>query len=297
MNIDEYRAMKAQMEQDKQNPNPEGVASNAQTEPTTNGSVSETKEEGKQVPTPSEQTDKSNQDKQTQEPSKEVVGEQTKPVTVEIDGKEVSLDELKSGYLRQSDYTKKTQEAKRKEQQAEEALKLIEQLQQNPQIAKQLSSQFELPNLDPVQRQYSELENKYYDLLIEKEITTLQSKYGEFDVQEVLETARDNNINDLDTAYHVVQSRKGGGQKKEETVDIEAIKQQLRDEILNEVKSQQESNVDTSTIIQSGGDSAPVRETTPQLSQQELKVAKMMGMNNEEYAKWRNVKTNPRKRK
>lgn len=40
-------------------------------------------------------------------------GEQTVDVStqlVEIDGQEVSLEELKKGYLRQSDYTRKTQE-------------------------------------------------------------------------------------------------------------------------------------------------------------------------------------------
>ena len=36
--------------------------------------------------------------------------------SIEIDGQEVSIDELKKGYLRQSDYTRKTQELSRLKQ-------------------------------------------------------------------------------------------------------------------------------------------------------------------------------------
>lgn len=281
MNIDEYRALKTQMEE-----NPEGNVENAQTQLTSNGQTVETKPEESQVPSDSQEETKPTENSAPTDAPKEEVVEDNKPQTIEIDGKEIPIDELKSGYLRQSDYTRKTQEIKRKEQQAEEALKLIEQLQANPQIAQQLSQAFEIPNLDPAQAKYTDLENRYYDLLIEKEISELTTKYGDFDVREVLEFARDKNLSDLDTAYHVVQSRKGGGAK---SFDVETLKEQLREELMSELKSQQET-VDTNTIIQTSGDSAPVRDTRPQLSQQEFKVAKMMGMNAEEYAKWRNVK-------
>lgn len=45
----------------------------------------------------------------TEDQPEEEAKEEDKPVQVEIDGEPVSLDELKLGYLRQSDYTKKTQ--------------------------------------------------------------------------------------------------------------------------------------------------------------------------------------------
>lgn len=52
--------------------------------------------------------------------------EEDKPVTVEIDGEPVSLDELKLGYLRQSDYTKKTQAVAEQRRAVEEQTRTYE---------------------------------------------------------------------------------------------------------------------------------------------------------------------------
>jgi hypothetical protein len=52
--------------------------------------------------------------------------EEDKPVTVEIDGETVSLDELKLGYLRQSDYTKKTQAVAEQRRAVEEQTRTYE---------------------------------------------------------------------------------------------------------------------------------------------------------------------------
>lgn len=53
----------------------------------------------------------------TEEPEEETEEEQ--PQTFEVDGQEVSLDELKLGYLRQADYTRKTQAAAEQRKAAE----------------------------------------------------------------------------------------------------------------------------------------------------------------------------------
>lgn len=42
--------------------------------------------------------------------SDETVVQTEQPTTVEINGEQVSIDELKAGYFRQKDYTQKTQE-------------------------------------------------------------------------------------------------------------------------------------------------------------------------------------------
>lgn len=73
MNIDQYRAMKAQEEATKAQPN-------VVEEPVVVEPIIETKP---------------------------IEPEPEKPITVEIDGKQVDINELKNGYLRQSDYTKK----------------------------------------------------------------------------------------------------------------------------------------------------------------------------------------------
>lgn len=256
MNLDEYRALVAKEKEDEGKPTVEEV---------------ETKEE--------------------ETTTAEVIEEEevdSKPETIEIDGEEFTLEELKGGYMRQSDYTRKTQELSRRERQVQEAIEFMEQVQKNPQVAQELSTQFEMPNLDPNQSQYRELEDRYYELLIQTEVEKLNQKYGEFDVQAVLETARDNNINDLDVAYHIVASRKGGGRTQANNdLDVDKLKAQLREELLNEMKSQQQANADTSTIVGQGGGGAPIRDNTPQISEAESKVARSMGISVAEYVKWR----------
>src|SRR5690606_156866 len=102
MNIEEYRAMKAEQERAK---------ADAQTQRTGDEQAETQTTQVPKVPDAIEQTDQPTPNSEVQEPSKADVD---KPITVEIDGKEITLDELKNGYLRQSDYTKKTQEARRK---------------------------------------------------------------------------------------------------------------------------------------------------------------------------------------
>lgn len=248
MNIDDYRAMKAEQEQQKNNPVPE-QKEEIEIEP-----VIETKQEEVQ----------------------EVVA----PETIEIDGQVLTIDEIKNGYMRQSDYTKKTQELKRKEELAQEAIKFAEEINNNPSVRDALSENYTIPEVNSEKMRNQELEQKYYDLLIEKEITELRSKYGDFNVEEVLITASENNLNDLDTAYHIVQSRKGGGAN---TSSIDEIKEQLRKELMQELQSQ----ADTTTTINSSGGVAPIQDNAPKISAQESKVAKLMGLSEKEYTQWR----------
>lgn len=268
MNIDEYRAMKAELE--KKNEAPVEPVEDEVIE------VAETKPVEEET-TPQEADPK----------------EEPKTDVVEIDGVEYTLDELKQGYMRQADYTRKTQELKREKEAVEEALKFMEELQKNPQIANQLSQQFDIPNLDPNTARYRELENKYYDLLIETKVKELHEKYGDFDVERVLQTAYDKRIEDLEVAYHMVMKEEGrldASSAQSEPVNLDEIKASLREELMKELKSELEANVDTSTIISSSGGQAPVRDKGPKLTDVERRVAINMGMSPEEYAKWRDAK-------
>lgn len=284
MNIDQFRAMKAQ----------EKEQANAQTQPSANGDIPTEQTKVETPPSVPTQKTEPNQDSQTQvEPEQTLVVDEpsnTTPTEIEIDGVKVSLDELKNGYMRQSDYTKKTQEISKKAREAEQALQLMQHLESNPEVAQQLAQQFQLPTIDPNQKQLIELQNQNMELLIRNELRDLKDKYGEFNEIELLNVARDEQISNLDTAYQVLQARKGGGASKPQEMDVESLREQIKQELLAELKKTEEQQVDTSTIIQSGGDVAPVRDTAPQLSPQEQKVARAMGMKIEEYAKWRDIK-------
>lgn len=247
MNLDEYRALKAKT--DKQ----EEIQEN---EP--------------------EVTKETEQKEDTPEQTKE-----DEVVALEIDGETLTIDQIKEGYMRQSDYTRKTQTLKQREQQAQEAVEFVEQLQGNPNVIEILSKDYKVPKIDRKADAYKQLENDYNDLLIKTEIQQLQQRYGEFDVEEVLRTAAEGKLEDLDTAYHIVRSRKG------ETVDEETLRKKLRDELLEELTAQNEATVNTGSVIGKGGGGTPPTNTGPEVSNQEVRVAKAMGMSPKEYATWR----------
>lgn len=281
MNLDEYRALKAQ--QEAQQEQQEVVENPTETEPT-QPEVSETPPTETPEPTPTEPAETTPQEPAPSEPTPEP--EPKLPESIEIDGQEVTLEELKNGYMRMSDYTRKTQEAKRLREQAEEALKILEQIQQNPQVAQQLQA-YNVNVPDPVQQHIKQLEDSYYDLLIQTQLRELKDQHGEFNEVEVLNIARDEGINNLETAYHVWASRQGGGKSNEVAeVNIDEIKEELRQELLEEIKREQQAQVDTSTVIDSRPPMKDI-QTTPQLTPAEMKVAKAMGISPEEYVVWR----------
>lgn len=273
MNIDEYRAMKAQMDKESK----EDVGAKPKEDVTTKPEPVVAKpSEPKPVDAPKE-------DVKPTEPKEEP----KVPEFIEINGEKVSIDELRNGYLRQSDYTKKTQQLKRKEQQLQDAIKFINELQKHPQVAQTLAQQFNIPTIDPKEVQMMELQDRYFELLITTELDKLHKKYGDFNDAELLDLAREKGIDDLEVAYHMLTSKGGGATKKSETPNIEDLKKQLREELLEELKREQMAQVDTGSIVGTGG-SAP-KSAEPVLSQLEIQVARNMGMTPQEYAKWRDA--------
>ena len=242
MNIEQYRALKAQEATKAQQPVEQPI-------------VEETISE--EQPTP-----------ETVEPTKVKVGEE-----------EIDIEELKNGYLRQSDYTKKTQEVSKQKAEAQEAIAFYEHLKRNPDIANELKGSTSIPSrIDPAKSKVMELEEKMYDMMLQQEISTLESKYEDFEVMEVLNMAQAKNLTNLEDAYQLVKSTKGSNPS--------VTKEQLRKEILAEIKAEGNS---TKTIINSKVSDTPTDASLPTLTRQEGKVAGMMGMNEMEYITWRDA--------
>ena len=245
MNLDEFRALKAEQEK-------------SQVEEAT----PEVKEEVE--PTPVQE---------------EVKEEPKIPDEIEIEGiGKLTVDELKNGYLRQSDYTKKTQEVSKLRKEHEEALKLYEQVKMNPEFAQNIGIQH-----DPYVSKINELEEKLYDLQLEKEIDRMTSKYPDFEVREVLELAHQKGMTDLEDAYRLVKSTKP---QVEEKVDINSIREQVKQEILKEFGI---TESDKGRTVISQGTNSQIKNDEPIISSAEAKVAQAMGMTPKEYAKWRDA--------
>lgn len=271
MDLMEYRAMKAQEATDST----KGEQPNAQAVQSTTEPIQQTNPETK----PGEPTSSTNPLETTPqvEPNPTT---STLPETIDVNGQKVSLEELTKGYLRQSDYTKKTQEVARQAREAQEALAVFNQIKQNPELAEQLQ-------INPLELENQALQQNYYDLMLQQEVSTLSSKYADFEVSEILDFALQHNMENLEDAYLLNKQYKGNVQSSApstpntQAIDVEALKAQIRAELLAEQN--------TSTIISTNGGAPPTTQATPQLSESEIRVARMMKLSNEDYVKWRDI--------
>ena len=147
-----------------------------------------------------------------------------KYVSVSVGGEEIQvpLKEALSGYQRQADYTRKTQELSEQRKQVQYGVALQEALQNDPNgtlallsqhygVAQQPSEEEEL-YMDPVEKQYRQLDQrlaafeqqKAMDQL-EKTVQSLQTRYGsDFDANEVVAKALAIGSSDLEAVYKQV---------------------------------------------------------------------------------------------
>jgi hypothetical protein len=204
------------------------------------------------------------------------------PEKITIDGVgDVTLEELKKGYMRQNDYTQKTQDVSRQKKELQDAATLYETLKNNPQIVQELKKNMPVPQaVDPTMKKVTELENKMFDMMLQNEISILSNKYKDFEVREVLEMAKEKQTTNLEDAYLLVKAR------KQTPTDVESLKNQLRQEIIKELANDKEA---TSTIISSNDNQPVVQDNKPQLSEGEKRVARMMKMSEADYLKWRDI--------
>lgn len=144
-----------------------------------------------------------------------------KPVKLTVDGEEIEvpLSEALSGYQRQADYTRKTQELAEQRRQVQFAAALQEALQNDPASTVELLSQHYGVNqqptseeeefLDPVEKQYRQLESRIQAFEQEKamrelenQIESLSRRYGElFDANEVVAKALATGSTNLEATY------------------------------------------------------------------------------------------------
>lgn len=149
------------------------------------------------------------------------------------DGTVVDLEEMERGYLRQSDYTKKTQELSRQRDELSQAEQLLSALESDPEgtlAALQrhlLVDQPDLEDLDPMEaelRDHREFIEQQRAMALQQEVEAelagLAQQYGEFDWNAVLEFAVDKEIPDLEAALLLHQkqqeresARQSGNQK------------------------------------------------------------------------------------
>jgi hypothetical protein len=202
-----------------------------------------------------------------------VVQEESTSLTIDGIG-EVSFDDIKewkNGYLRQDDYTRKTQAL------ADEKKKLaLSQVTTAPEPAHNSDVASTDPGLAKIQQEMSEM---YLDI----KMRDMRSKYGDsFDeiavltkASEMIQAGTPQSVVDFDFIHNGLVGSNSG-------VDEAGLREQIKKQILSEM---QESQVDTSSLIGGGGD--PPVEKNLNLTQEEIAFANRIGMSPEEYASWK----------
>ena len=199
-------------------------------------------------------------------------------VPVKLDGEEltVPLAEAISGYQRQADYTRKTQELASQREQFQFATALQSALETDPEATIQLLQRHyggavqqamepEVPEFaDPLEQQVWEINQKVQQIEdfkaqqeIEREVSRLQTKYPDFNPQEIIVTALRSGNNDLEAVY------------KQVAYDKIVAKMQTQQEAQQVLSNQEQAIVDAKrqAAIVSGGASAVGKvDDTPQIS-------------------------------
>lgn len=222
------------------------------------------------------------------EESSETQEEATTPETINIGGEEYTLDELnefRQGYLRQSDYTRKTQELAKKRKEYEDAIEMYEYLKENPYLLDVINTNEDVDQtfkeqafeLTPEMQRIRELEMKMAQKELDMEIKELKDKYDDFDEVKVLQEAEKRGISDLEFVYKAL--------REEKEVDVEKIKREAVEEAKKEIMTEIKKNKDvTKTLIKDEKEKAT--EPSIELTPAQVRVAKGMGLTPEEYAKW-----------
>lgn len=146
-------------------------------------------------------------------------------VTVGGQEQEVTLEDLRSGYMRQADYTRKTQEVAEMRQRLAQAEAIASALDADPQGTLQaLAEAFGVPvgnqdvggyeaddDVDPVEARLRGIEAQFQAqraaevrTQIDREIDTLVNTYGDFDITPVIAHAAQHGMTVTD-AYRVLQ--------------------------------------------------------------------------------------------
>lgn len=219
--------------------------------------------------------------------SQEVNASPTEENYIEIDGEKYTLDDIKEfrqGYLRQSDYTRKTQELARQRKENEYALELFNYLKTNPSLVEVLKQQdmgspmFNVAQqLTPEMQKIQELEMHIAQRDLDYEITQLKQKYPDFDEVKVLQEAEKRGITDLEFVYKAL--------REVEQMDVERIKKEAIEESKKQILAEIEKNKDVTKTVINQGDK-PTQAQAITLTPAQKRVAQGMGLTEEEYAEW-----------
>lgn len=171
------------------------------------------------------------------------------------------------------------------DEKTQSALELYKYLEQNPHLVQamrnvDMEGYKNLNNFvpDELTKKVKEMEDFIEEQRYEKYVNGLKNKYSDFDEDKVLEYAEKHDVLNLEVAYKAMKA------ENVKEPDIEELRKQIKEELLNELK---QNSLETQSIV-GGISQKPIKQDdTVNLSNRELRIAKAMGLSPSEYAKWR----------
>lgn len=200
----------------------------------------------------------------------------------EIDGEKLTpqqIKEFRQGYLRQSDYTKKTQEIANLRNQNKEALELYEYFRANPHLAQKLAESDDEGAKDiskvykPTDPKIAELDTKFKVMEINHELDLLKMQDPNMNEIEILTLANEKAmpIKDAYTLWRGLNFDK-------------IMKETLAKQSANLTQQIKKSNSTVTTLINPND---KTNDNNFGLSDAEMRMAEKLEMTYEEYKKWR----------
>ena len=202
------------------------------------------------------------------------------PQTFNIGGKELTLAEIETGYMRQQDYLAKIEEANKLREENKQALELVDYIKKNPEVAQRLMSEENVPSnisnsINPAMERIEKLEKQLYMKEMDATLNGLKMKYPDFNEIEVLNKAVQLNTRDLEFVYH--------GMRGANMDNI--IAQKVKEQLAQATQEMAKNSQSTRTVVGNSKHSE-VATTTHNLTKQQMRVADMMGISYEDYAKY-----------
>lgn len=211
----------------------------------------------------------------------------SEPDKVHIEGfGDFTVDELKefrNGYLRQSDYTRKTQDLARQREEAQDALEVYEYLKDNPHLVNALMQMNNdntvnsvVQKATPENAMMQQILHNQKAIEIELKLNDLKSRYGN-DVDEValFQKATELKTDDLEFVYKALQYD-----------NLVAQQSNASKTAIDNMKAEIEANkAAVSTIV--GTNQGAVARPKATLTAAEKKVAAQMGISEADYLKWK----------
>lgn len=193
------------------------------------------------------------------------------------------IKEMKQGSLRQSDYTRKTQELARQRKELEDAANFFNYIKQNPHLVEALKQAEQNPNsivhrASPEAERIDQIAYNLKAMEVDMKLNELKAKYGDVDEVALFTKANELNTDDLEFVYK-------GLLYESKPIDVDSIIKQAKEEAKAELKAELEKNREMVATTVDTRQQKPIESVTP-LSPEEKRVAEAMGMTEDEYRKW-----------